>query len=420
MSIVLSTMKQAGTHIYLPAKHKITERGKMRYPPFGVDSQGNKIEDVRGHAIAGILEYVKEITIKKELESHKNFPVLVLKEIGQEAAREAVEKLISMLNGAIPDRKFWVTEAFLKNPWNSYSAEFYHFMVEFAKEISGEPDFCFQIGFNRFITPLIAIIGKPIPLEYIYTMVGLEGRFSKNCVKLEAPLITQGRAVLQIKVTERYRELVGEYFLACTENTCQIRKGVFMAAPQKMQDMPPARCRDIKCMSRGDEYCEMELTWEPRRTVATKLLLFGTSLSASLLVLFFFVFKSTPLEILFSLVPLLICYFLVHIQYLKEEKLRKERLISEQHKYVEERFKDLEDTSLSLQVTNIELNEKLRELQETQKLLEESLLDTVRSLSEAIDAKSPWTKGHSERVSWLACEIAKELGLEEEEIEKIR
>lgn len=52
--------------------------------------------------------------------------------------------------------------------------------------------------------------------------------------------------------------------------------------------------------------------------------------------------------------------------------------------------------------------------------LKDSLLDTVRCLSEAIDAKSHWTKGHSERVAELACAIAKELGLEEEEIERIR
>lgn len=52
--------------------------------------------------------------------------------------------------------------------------------------------------------------------------------------------------------------------------------------------------------------------------------------------------------------------------------------------------------------------------------LKGSLLDTVKCLSEAIDAKSPWTRGHSERVAALSCDIARELGLKEEDIERIR
>ncbi|MEK7241253.1 MAG: HD domain-containing phosphohydrolase, partial [Planctomycetota bacterium] len=52
--------------------------------------------------------------------------------------------------------------------------------------------------------------------------------------------------------------------------------------------------------------------------------------------------------------------------------------------------------------------------------LKGSLLDTVKCLSEAIDAKSPWTRGHSERVAALSCDIARELGFGEEDIERIR
>jgi putative nucleotidyltransferase with HDIG domain len=44
--------------------------------------------------------------------------------------------------------------------------------------------------------------------------------------------------------------------------------------------------------------------------------------------------------------------------------------------------------------------------------LEAGWLSTIRSLASAIDAKDPYTRGHSGRVSELACEIARELGLE--------
>lgn len=44
---------------------------------------------------------------------------------------------------------------------------------------------------------------------------------------------------------------------------------------------------------------------------------------------------------------------------------------------------------------------------------------TLKTLSNAIDAKSPWTRGHSERVTKIALEIGKELGLKERELENL-
>ena len=51
--------------------------------------------------------------------------------------------------------------------------------------------------------------------------------------------------------------------------------------------------------------------------------------------------------------------------------------------------------------------------------IEELFIGTVKTLSEAIDAKSPWTRGHSERVTAIALEIARELGLGDEEIKRL-
>jgi putative nucleotidyltransferase with HDIG domain len=48
--------------------------------------------------------------------------------------------------------------------------------------------------------------------------------------------------------------------------------------------------------------------------------------------------------------------------------------------------------------------------------LERGYLDTIRALAGAIDAKDPYTHGHSERVARLSVEIGLELGLPPEEI----
>lgn len=60
--------------------------------------------------------------------------------------------------------------------------------------------------------------------------------------------------------------------------------------------------------------------------------------------------------------------------------------------------------------------ENARHYQEMRSLF----ISTVTSLANAIDAKSPWTKGHSERVMEISATIARELGLPEDEIEKVR
>jgi putative nucleotidyltransferase with HDIG domain/PAS domain S-box-containing protein len=52
--------------------------------------------------------------------------------------------------------------------------------------------------------------------------------------------------------------------------------------------------------------------------------------------------------------------------------------------------------------------------------LKELFIGTVKCLSIAIDAKSPWTMGHSERVTEYAIRIGKEMGLNDKDLEDLR
>lgn len=51
--------------------------------------------------------------------------------------------------------------------------------------------------------------------------------------------------------------------------------------------------------------------------------------------------------------------------------------------------------------------------------LQELLIGTVKSLSNAIDAKSPWTAGHSERVTRYALEIGKKMSFQEDDLKDL-
>ncbi len=69
---------------------------------------------------------------------------------------------------------------------------------------------------------------------------------------------------------------------------------------------------------------------------------------------------------------------------------------------------------------NEELRERTARLAETNRLLEQSALDAVESLNATVDAKDPYTAGHSQRVQRIALAVAEELGLESERLEVVR
>lgn len=62
----------------------------------------------------------------------------------------------------------------------------------------------------------------------------------------------------------------------------------------------------------------------------------------------------------------------------------------------------------------------LEDITESYKELEDLFIKLVKVLVNALDAKSHWTKGHSERVAEYAVQIAEEMGLTEDDIKNIR
>ena len=67
-------------------------------------------------------------------------------------------------------------------------------------------------------------------------------------------------------------------------------------------------------------------------------------------------------------------------------------------------------SQMAVALDNARLYEDMRNL----------FISTVTSLANAIDAKSPWTKGHSERVMRISADLAMEMGFDEEIIERVR
>ena len=76
--------------------------------------------------------------------------------------------------------------------------------------------------------------------------------------------------------------------------------------------------------------------------------------------------------------------------------------------------------SRTLRRQNVELRARTLRLAESNRLLEESALEAVESLNATVDAKDPYTAGHSQRVQRIAVALGRELGLEREQLDVLR
>ncbi len=73
----------------------------------------------------------------------------------------------------------------------------------------------------------------------------------------------------------------------------------------------------------------------------------------------------------------------------------------------------------SFNIMGERIEQAVAEIQEAANTNRELFIGTIRMLANAIDAKDPYTRGHSERVAYYSTVVAKELGMSDAEIENV-
>jgi putative nucleotidyltransferase with HDIG domain len=81
---------------------------------------------------------------------------------------------------------------------------------------------------------------------------------------------------------------------------------------------------------------------------------------------------------------------------------------------------EIADLSESFNRMSASIRDAFTEVQRAARENHELFISSVRALAAAIDAKDPYTAGHSERVSRFASSIAREMGLPEQEVSRVR
>ena len=321
----------------------------MEYRPFGVDERGEKITDVSGMIVLDNVEFLQEGVSRAH---------------GAAAGAQAVDTLSRLLNERIRDSAYHVTPAFLKNVWNSYSYEFVSFLREFCCRLSGDPQFHFNVGREKHISPLIQTLGRPFPLAQIYRMYPyFAEKYTKGSIECSLGELTDHSAILRLKFTERTLQQFGPYRQACARQACESAKGRISMVPARVHHLPPAVVTDRSCIARGDEWCEWEVTWAPHHPQDLFWPTWGLMAGgAAFGYLRLFHPGVTAVEgIGIALVPAIVSWLTTSRRLRTHTKVR-EAIIQEQVKFVEVRHEELREAYVNQEQTRVELRRKVNQL----------------------------------------------------------
>lgn len=245
--IVAESLAQVSCPEFLPKTRRILERRFMEYRPFGKDPGGATIRDMSGVSIRSNVEYLEETVARTR---------------GADAGKRIVEELVTLLNSRIPNRAYHVTSRFLRNPWTSYSNEFTAYLVDFCIDLSGDPDFQFNMGREKLISPMIQTLMRPFSIAAIYrTSARWASHYAKSSYCLEGLEVGDGYAVLRMTLMEQALRQFGPYRRACGRIWCNALMVGISVIPEKVHHLGLAAVTHRRCIVEGDDCCEWEVRW---------------------------------------------------------------------------------------------------------------------------------------------------------------
>ncbi|WHZ23370.1 MAG: hypothetical protein OJF47_002482 [Nitrospira sp.] len=353
----------------LSTEHRILERGLMQFRPFGVEANGERIRDTPGIKVRAFVDYLEESVARTH---------------GREAGEEAVGALCRLLNERITDRAYHVSLRFLKNDWNSYSYEFVCFLIEFCRDISGDPLFAEHAGRAKFISSLLQTLGRPFSVRYIYEKFGYFGE-KLSSLTLSVESVTDSTAVLTMRYPQSILDKLGPYRNACATVICQSAKGGLAAIPEKVHHLRPAEVRDLQCVAQGDDCCRWEVTWEPEKHSHVLWITLGLITGGSAFGYLSLRHPDLSLMERFLLASplLIICWIADYLRILLKRMHGREALVQEQLRTVEARHEELRQVYLEQEQKTVELRQANYQIESLNAGLEEKVRKRTAELEDA-------------------------------------
>ncbi len=374
-------------------------------PPFGADKDGRPIRQITGASLMAGIGQMQECVGQR---TSQGLPATMDPQEQQvqiaQAAAAALDRLVERVNAVIPDQRYRVSRDYLLNENNYYSHEFNLFLMEFARDISGDPGFHFHRGLKSIPATMVKLI-RPLTLRQIYALVPrLTARVTDSDFRVTST--APNSAVIQWHPGRQLARLSPGLHRRYIHMVCQAYQGLFAAIPRVHSRLPLARIKENRCLLRGDDCCEWEFAWEPAQPGIGPQVWGGAILAAALLG---YTLARLPgwewTAAATALLPVVCGWLLWRTRRLAESHEQAQRLLLETRDSAEKQFDDFQQTNADLQLTNITLNQKLSELT--------ALHEIGLALSATLDLDELLDKSLRAVTAHLSCDRAMILLVEE-------
>ena len=147
--------------------------------------------------------------------------------------------------------------AFLSEPNNWVSADVVRHMFERARQITGNHNVAYQIGFESVAHKKFGYIQRILikalgtPAQALRRVKSLNEKFNRT---KHVELVKVGKSSAQVRLRWNSR-------LNLTEDFCKFNRGIY-SAMFTIWGIKPADIYESKCQFQGDEYCEFHIKWQ--------------------------------------------------------------------------------------------------------------------------------------------------------------
>ncbi len=337
---------------------------QLRGRPFGRDEQGNVIAHGSGSIVAGAVRYLQAIAgDRAEGEMPLGVDVQDRAQIVERARTEIVERLVALLNRAIPDDRYHVTPEYLVNESNNYSYEFRLFVAEYCRLLSGDEHFFFNQG-RRTIPGSVVLLARPIGIRGTYAVLP---RFTAKFVQtdLRVGRITPRTAVVEWHAASQLEHVPPDLHRRYVDYACQIYRGTFAAIPTLIAGLPMSEVRQVSCQLEGADHCEWEFSWQARTRSRSQFAI-AASVAASLAMLAWLLLRlpawDTMALVAATLLPASLILYGGDARRRSREIRAQQAALLEQRDLTEREYDRSERANAELQQMNLELERRIAEL----------------------------------------------------------
>lgn len=326
----------------------------MKHRPFGVDEHDHPIQQIQARVVIGVIRYMQTYISRQGQAAQQSTSQIEAKQI------ETLNQLVVRLNEALPDPRLHFTAVDLLETNRWYSLEFSLFLSEYARILSGDPNFYFNVG-GHMIPRALLILTRPLPLRQVYlTLPALMTRLVKTRLQVMGSTATSVHLRWYPDLSAQMPELRPIHIAA----SCEMWRGALAAVPRLRQaNSPLAQVTNVVCAKDGlTDYCEWEIRWPHIVRTENTTLALVSALSLATVSLLAIIGRGGLEALLFILLIVTNAMGMLYVRSQKQALAANIEQLSEQRDFAQQQYNDLTAVTADLHTTNSRLERRINDL----------------------------------------------------------